>query len=235
MHKTFLTAVFVTVSSFSAHAATITWGSSLAHGLALSNSATLLPTGNFVRLGYFDDGYSDAMIASDLNAGGVNAVDLKFNQIDVARIGDGASNSAGFFAASENFTVTSGLAGKQMAMWVFFSQDTSSLLTAQNTVQQTGIFYLSTAAQNGAWAIPSDNPTPGTTSIDLNQLTGNTGASGNLSVPDAHLVYGSYSANAFGPANSRNFLLAAVVPEPSSAVFLLAGLGAFGLRRFRRL
>jgi hypothetical protein len=227
-----LLSAFACVAALPADAATIAWQAAIDNGFALSDSATLLPVQSMVRLGYFAQGFTNQMAAQNSTSPeGLALIAANFNQIDVARIGQGTPVSqAGYFAASETFAVAGGIEGRQLVMWVFHSTDNSSFQRSFETAVETGIFYMDGVADN-RWRIPSDDVPPAATGIDIEQLTG-AGPTGGL-LAGANLVVGRYSDNTFGPLQARQFLLQPV-PEPSTAVLLALSGFCVAARRYRR-
>ena len=213
---------------------TTVWQAASDNGFALADPAIMLPVSNLVRLGYFNQGFTDAMIAANaMSSSGLLAINAQFNEIGTSLIGNGSGNQNGYFRGNSvvlSGSAQAGAVGKQLVLWTFFSTNNTSTTQTLETALQTGIFYMDKAS-DGRWQIPSDSTADSFTEIELTYLTGAGSTAGLL--PGAHVVVGSYSTGTAGALNARNFQLA-VVPEPTSAVLLLAGLGGFGLRRFRR-
>jgi hypothetical protein len=193
----------------------------------------MLPTGSIIRLGFFNSSFTDDQIAANATTqAGLQVLNANFTQIDFERAGVGSATvagRAGYFEASENYVVSASAEGRQMMLWAIFSADNTTVETSLATALETGIFYMDRQVDSD-WALPSDQPFPGQTAFDLEDLTG-AGPTAEL-LAGARLVVGRYSSNAFGPFGTRNFLLEQV-PEPTTAVLLSAAGLVLGARRRR--
>jgi hypothetical protein len=209
-------------------AAGIVWSASQDNAFGLANGSNL-PVGDLVRIGTFN--ISDGVIAA--NASNVSFLDSHFVEFADARIGDNVGGLAGYLSA--NSTANSGasglnIAGAQIYLWAFASTDNSSLAESIATVFQMGIFYLDKASKT-TWTIPAQDPVPGSTSVDLSDLTNSTG---DALVSGAHVVVGSFpDGTSDQPPHAPNFGLA-LVPEPSVSMAALSSLGLLALRRRRQ-
>ncbi len=207
-------------------AATIVWGAGQDNGFSLFSGAEL-PQQSLVRLGYFN--LTDAQIqAIGTNVGLLNS---SFTEIATARIGDGIGAPSNFSKSST--ADTSAVVGLQMYLWAFASTDNSSVTNSINSATQIGVFYFdknsggTTAAK---WAFPVQTPVPGSTSIDLSDLTG-AAANAPLVGPAAHIVIGDFPKGTSTAGSAPNFGLRQV-PEPTTVG--LIGFGVLGLIARRR-
>jgi hypothetical protein len=227
MRSAFLSILFIVGVSASGKAATIAWSAFQDNGLSLADGSNL-GLNNLVRVGTFN--ISDGVIAA--NASNIQFLASHFVEFANGRIGDGTGVAEHF---SENSTANSGssglnIAGAQIYLWAFASTDNSSVNNSISTAFQIGIYYLD-KANNSAWTIPVEDPSPGQTNIDLSDLTN---VAGNALVTGAHVVVGSFpDGTSDQGAHAPNFGLA-VVPEPSVAMAALASLGLLAFRRRRQ-
>jgi hypothetical protein len=196
--------------------------------LAVANGDDLF-TGTVVLIGSFL-GFSDNELKS--HASDINFLRDNFTQFGSAKIGDGG-NPAGTLSGSVTANA-GGLAGQQIYLMIVAGTNNSTPSTSFATAFQVGVYYFDKSLDSD-WAFPSDSPVPGSTTIDIADLTaGNNGTA--LVASGAHVVIGG-----FGPDQSNanpgkiNFALAALpVPEPSSVCLLASlGLGLVGLSRRR--
>lgn len=221
--------IFVSTSAVivsAALGAVVDWGAGISNGLSASNG-TNLPDNSFVRVGWFD--ISDSEIAQ--NGTNIPFLDTHFVQFGSARIGDGLNNINGHFSASsQNDTGSTGLnlAGRQIYLWAFLSNDNSSPAASLLTATQQGVFYVDIAS-DADWAFPVQEPVPQNTTIDLSDLT----QSANPAAlrPGAHVVIGSFPGGTSSETGAPNFALA--VPEPTSAGLAFIGATAILIRRRR--
>lgn len=234
MNKKTLSAILVFAVPSLGTAATVTWGAAADSGF-IFDSNSLLESGNFVRLGYFNAGVTLANIqANQLN---LSYLESNFNQVDIARIGffDGNNlnaigHTADSFSADTRPTgLSAALGGKQLAMWVLRSTNTTSLNLALSSLTHQAIFW----AQTPTWNIPTDGEgAPLQTSIDLADLhlPNNT----NSLSSTARIAVGTFPSltTVTSVLGTSNHMAMAIVPEPTSA-FLIA-IGAAGLITRRR-
>jgi hypothetical protein len=224
--KRILSSLLVAASLVSAgHAASIVWGASLDNGLSLANG-TNLPIGNLVRVGSFD--ISDAVIAA--NAGNISFLNSHFTEFGNARIGDGLVPviAEHFSATSHANSVTLNIAGNQTYIWALASTDNTTVSSSIATAFQLAILYFDKAT-NSEWAIPPETDPETQNTIDISDLTN---AGGNVLLPGAHVVVGSFPDGTSDATGAPNFGLA--VPEPSAAIATVASVGLLALRRRRR-
>ncbi|TDU70684.1 putative Ig domain-containing protein [Prosthecobacter fusiformis] len=225
---TFLLIVAASLAS-SVRAATINWSASINHGFSLENGSEL-PTGSMVRLGWFRDP-STGLQMTDTEIQNLKTTPVLLNDYFVeagrSTIGSGFTPALpGHFAAVTTLDSSGSgpsFAGKQMYLWVL---DASTVVAAT----QQAILYWNTADTTTnpdatsdkpgvRWRFPVQVSFPGTTTIDVTDLTVGTGflASG------ARLVVGSYSNSTSSATNMANFSLAALeqpldVSTPSALV-----------------
>jgi MYXO-CTERM domain-containing protein len=155
-----------------------------------------------------------------------------------ARVGDGyASPKYGIFdSLLTGNTLTLGLEGKQIYLFILGSRDTSTLDQAKATAFQIGIFYFD-KARKANWAFPVESAIDNDTTVDLSDLTVN--GDGQVLETEgngAHLVLGRFGLDDPNPENlpaGKNFSLV-TVPEPGSAALALCGAAALLVRRRRR-
>jgi hypothetical protein len=189
------------------------------NGVSLADGS-LLPQGDLIRVGYFN--LTDDLIQANNTPAGLSFLDANFVQFGTAVSGQGVGSPGYFSNSLTGFTGTSGLIGKQIYLWVL---DSPTLASAT----QEGVFYLT---GNTNWLFPDDssaNPLPA--NAEVADLTGNS----NVSLPNAHVVLGTFPGGDGNPAffpGSKTFNLTPVVPEPSSIVLL--AVGAVGLFQRRR-
>lgn len=217
----------VFAGSFYSSAATVVWGAAQNNGFSMTNGSEL-PAGNLVRLGTFMN-MSDDEIRSA--ASDITFLNSRFIEAGNARIGDGLMGAPSNFSAVSNPNTGSGpnglnITGAQIYLWAFASGDNSSVAQSIATATQIGIFYLDKAVDS-RWAFPAQDPVPGSTSIDLSDLTDLPGTS---LVTGAHLVYGEFPKGSSAAGGAPNFGL---IPEPSSVLLLAAGTLALAGRRRR--
>lgn len=191
----------------SATAATVNWSASVDHGFSSADGSSL-PAGSLVQLGWFRDPVTqepltDAQIQAV--AGQVSLLEARFVVAGSAAIGSGLSGLPEHFSASSTMdTATQGLVGRQMYLWVL------NAATAAAATQQAILYWDIADATNPdgspirpqlRWAFPAELPVPGSTSIDLTDLT--TGSSG-LGT-GAKVVIGSYPLGTSDNTAAPNF------------------------------
>jgi hypothetical protein len=207
--------------SASARAADVSWAAGVNHGFSLANG-TALNAGALVRLGYFKHAttgvqLTDAEILALVNT--PSTLDTHFVQAASASIGSGLgpSNPAGHFAASNTVdTGASGLnlAGKQMYLWVMNSG--SPATATEHAVLYWTMTDTTTNPDGGTepgprWIFPVQEPVPGSTAVDLDDLTTGSGAL----AAGARLVIGSYPTGTSPTTAANNFGLTAVSSAPT--------------------
>lgn len=209
----------------SAHAAAIVWGAGQDNGFSQTNG-TELAIGNLVRLGNFS--ISDGQIQAFFSAGNIAALNSNFTEIAVGHIGDNIGAPSNF-AESDNVDTTA-VAGLQLYFWAYYSSNNTSPATSISTALQMGIVYMDKAI-NPAWAAPVQSPIPGSTSIDLSDLTDGPGTA---LISGAHIVVGSFPTGTSTAGGAPNAGLAQIVPEPTSAALMLVGVVSIAARRRRQ-
>ena len=208
-----LLCLFALIGGLASHAATINWSAAIDHGLS-SQSGAELPVDSIVRLGWFRDPttntpLSDAQIQAI--AGSTTVLDAHFVEVGASTIGAGLTGISGHFSAVTGAdTAALNLVGKQMYVWVLNA--TTIAAADQQAILYWDINDTTTnpdtapAAPGNRWAFPAQAPIPGSTTIDLTDLT--TG-SGSLAT-GARIVVGSYPKGTSGTTQAANFGLAPV-------------------------
>lgn len=198
----------------SASAATVNWSAGIDHGFSSSGGAEL-PIGAVVRLGWFRDSgtgvqLTDAQIQA--LAGSPTALNNSFVEAASSTIGSGFTPAlASHFAASSTIdTGTSGLnlVGKQMYVWVLNAASVGA--ASEHAVLYWDISNTATnpdgspQAPGVRWSFPGQDPVPGSTTVDLTDLTTGTGGL----AAGAKLLIGSYPTGTSGTSSAANFGLA---------------------------
>jgi len=233
--KYWLFLLFVAASlATSARAATINWSAGIDHGFSLENGSEL-PIGSLVRLGWFRDSTSGGqMTDAQIQALKTRPTDLDSRFVEAGRstIGSGFMPAKpGHFSAATTLnmsTTGSSLVGKQMYLWVL-NASTVSAATQQAiiywSIADTATNPDGTSDTPGTrWLFPALGSFPGSTTIDLTDLT--TG-SGSLSA-GAHLVVGTYPKGASNASGNANFGLADLYQNPAVATPQVLAGGSVG-------
>ncbi len=200
------------LSSSATQAATVNWSAGIDHGFSLEGG-TQLPAGSLVRLGYFRDPTSGVQLSdTQIQALAGNPALLNANFVEAANttIGSGVSGMPSHFTAVSGVdTAALGIVGKQAYLWVL---NAASLVGAS----QQAILYWDTANATNPdgtplrpslrWVFPAQVPIPGTTSIDLTDLTIGSTALGT----GARLVVGSFPTGTSANTSAPNFGLAVI-------------------------
>lgn len=231
MKKAILHSALFAFAAISASAATVNWGSIQDIGLLSSapNNTTLLPQGNFVRLGYFS--ISDSLIQS---ASTVASLNSSWTSYSDALIGDGTFTDGLFSAADDRDPAAVGynLANLQMYIWVIQATNNTSLANALASATAQAVFYVDKAV-NAEWQFPATfNGNP---SIDVGQM----GTGGTALAASGHLVVGNFRSNNAGVggvlgAGADGIQVVAPVPEPTSVFLIAAGAAGLMMRRRRQ-
>ena len=217
--------IVISVLRFNAHASSVVWGATEDNGFSQSNTAEL-PVGNLVRLGNFS--LTNGQIQAFFSVGDIGSLTANFVEVATAKIGDGLNAPSNLAVISS--PDTSAVAGLQMYYWVYAATNNTSNATSMSTAFEMGIFYQDKAV-NSSWAFPVETPVPGSTTVDITQMT-NDGA--DALVAGANVVIGSFPKGASTAGSAPNFGLAPVVPEPTSAALVLVGLVSLASRRRRQ-
>jgi Putative Ig domain len=215
MKKLFLSLAVAFSFGLDAGAATVNWAAGIDHGLSLASGAEL-PIGSLIRLGWFRDPVSglqltDAEIVA--LASTPSALNAKFVEAGSSTVGSGFTPAVvGHFAAATTAdTSASGLnlAGKQMYVWAL-NAATLGAATQQAilywSVSDSGNPDGSPTSPASRWAFPAQDPIPGSTTIDLTDLTTGTAtlASG------ARLLVGTFPTGTSSSTTVGNFGLGSV-------------------------
>ena len=203
-------------SVLSSQAATINWAASIDNGFSLSNG-NALPIGSLVRLGYFRDSGSGLQLTdSQIQALADNptALDAAFVEAGTTTIGSGLTPAIAshFSASSTADTGASGLnlAGKQIFLWVLNAATLGG--ASQQAILTWDVSDVTTNPDSNPltpgvrWVFPAQQPIPGSTSIDLSDLT--TGSSSLSS--GAKLIIGSFPVGTSAETSADNFGLASI-------------------------
>jgi len=210
--QTLIGAVALLFALSATQAATINWSAAINHGFS-SQSGTALPPGSLVRLGWFRDPTSglqltDAQIQA--LAGDPALLNASFVEAATSTIGSGLSGMPSHFTAVAGVdTAALGLVGRQIYLWVL---DAGTLATAT----QQAILYWDVNDQTNPdatplrpslrWVFPAQVPIPGTTDIDLTDLTVGSTALG----AGARLVIGSFPTGTSSNTSAPNFGLSVI-------------------------
>jgi hypothetical protein len=206
--------------STSAQAATINWAAGIHHGFSLQNGNEL-PTGCLVRIGWFRDPstglqLTDEQIESFKTS--TSDLDLRFVEAGRSTIGSGFVPSiASHFSAVATLPESGlgvSLVGKQMYLWIL-NAPTLGGATEQailywniaNTVTNPD----GTSDTPGTrWRFPEQEAFPGSTTIDLTDLTTGTGSL----AAGARLLVGTYPTGTSASSGFANFGLANLYQPP---------------------
>lgn len=209
--------------SLAAQAAIVNWTADAGNfsQLQLANGTPMPQFTGLLQIGYFSS-LSEATIKTDFAAGNTSAIIGDFT-VFASHPGNGTSGGAnvgsGYWTYADT-NVTPSFAGKTIYLMAF---DTGAGSTVP-LVNQMGIFtgiHSTNPVFSSAWVFPSDNPTPGSTSIDL---------------ADADTSAGVIVGSASGSPNLSTYKLATIpVPEPSTLMFVaMAALTTVAVRKRKR-
>lgn len=214
--------LFIVAASLAttAQAATINWSAGINHGFSLEDGSEL-PTGSLVRLGWFRDPVSGTQL-SDTQIQALKTtpvvLDSKFVEAGRSTIGSGFSPALlGHFSAATSLdTGNSGanLVGKQMYIWVLNASTVGA--ATQQAILYWNIGDTSTNPDGTSdtpgvrWRFPAQESFPGTTTIDVTDLTIGTGSL----AAGARLVVGTYPKGTSTASGKANFGLADLYQNP---------------------
>lgn len=210
-----------------AGASTVNWSAGIDHGFSLEAGGEL-PVGSLVRLGWFRDPQTGQPL-SDSQLRGMKSskenLEAAFVQAGTSTIGSGFMPALpGHFSAVTAMNGAMNLAGRQIYLWVLNAPTVAG-------ASEHAILYWSiddtvnnpdeTADPPGArWRFPESVAFPGSTTIDLTDLTEGTGDLG----AGARLLVGNYPMSASSASGAANFALANFYQPPVVATpGLLAG------------
>jgi hypothetical protein len=203
--------------STAAQAATVVWSANI-NGFDMFNGADVA-VGGLVRLGTFN--LTDSEITQ--NAQNVPFLESHFTEFGSTTIGSGGAPAGHFSTTTNNNSATAvTLAGSQIYVWAFSSG------TVANSTEH-GIFYMPKAT-DADWQFPAQVPLPGSTQIELANLTDATSTS---LLGAAKTLVGTFGPGTSATTGKPNFTLQPV-PEPASAMLLMVSGCIFGCFRRRR-
>lgn len=193
-------------------AATVNWSAGIDHGFSLVDG-TPLPAGSLVRIGWFRDPGTGAQLTDQqiqALAGDPSLLNSRFVEAGTSTIGSGVSGMTSHFTATSAVdTVGLGIVGKQIYLWVF---DKATLAAA---TQQAICYWDVTDGTNPdgspnrpglRWVFPVQLPIPGTTSIDLTDLTIGSSTPGT----GAKFVVGSFGVGSSPNTSAPNVALSVI-------------------------
>ena len=215
----------------SARASTINWSAGINHGFSLENGSEL-PQGSLVRIGWFRNPDTGLPLTDEqIQALKTSTADLDLRFVEAGRSSIGSGFTPGIpshFSAVTTLPDNGlgvSLVGKQMYLWV---------LNAANIGDATeqAILYWSisntTANPDGTsdtpgtrWRFPEQDTFPGSTTIDVTDLTTGTGSL----AAGARLLVGTYPTGVSGSSGFANFGLANLYqpPEVDTSTILAGG------------
>lgn len=199
-----------------ANAATINWSAGINHGFS-GSSGTDLPAGALVRIGWFRNaGTGQQLTDSEIQnlASTPATLDASFVEAASSTVGSGFTPplAAHFAVSSTVNTGSSGLnvVGRQMYLWVL-----NAASVAAATEQAILYWDITDTATNPdsspqtpgvRWSFPGQDPVPGSTTVDLTDLTTGTGSL----AAGARLLVGTYPTGTSDTTSAANFGLAAL-------------------------
>jgi hypothetical protein len=233
-------------SALAAHATTnvtVNWKASDDNGFGLADG-TPLAVGNEVRLGAFDfTGNISGSIQGYVNSRDFVGLASHFRSFDTAYIGTSAgadlgtvplADRSGLFEKSSgtiSLPTGSSIFNAQIFLWVFKTVGNNAVAGDFSNVLQMGVFSSNTSS----WLFPGDsnNGIPGTTSIELTNLSN---AAGDALLGTALIPVGSFGLSSIPLATGDNHVLRLMaVPEPTAALLAITVLlPLLACRRFRR-
>lgn len=214
MNRLFSLLLVLAAGLISSPAATVNWSAGINHGFSLANG-TELAQGSLVRIGWFrNSGTGEQLTDAQIQAQSSSPSTLNSSFVEVATstIGSGFTPAVtGHFAASSTADTGAGglnVAGRQMYIWVLNAATLGA--ATQQAILYWDITNTSTnpdgtpQAPGLRWSFPGQEPVPGSTTIDITDLTTGTGslASG------AKLLVGTYPTGTSGSTSAANFGLA---------------------------
>jgi len=227
-------AFLVTAGSARAFPVTLNVDSSY-EGIA-SSGQTPLSSGRY-RVGWFDAGTTNVQLQAWSSANDLTSIENAFNEVfsfsNLNSFGDGlpfesttlvADLDAVGLAAYKN--VSTGAAGKQVYSWIWNAGVIGSV--TQHAIVTSSITFAAANAIDG-----SDFETNTATASDTPGITAVVGSINPVLLGGGVDLNGGSASDSTGFNGGSNVLVLSPVPEPSSALLILGGLGAMVLRRRR--
>ena len=193
------------------------WSAGINHGFSLEAGGEV-PVGSQVRLGWFrhpqtGDPLSDSQIQAI--KGSKESLSAAFVEAGSSSIGNGFDPALpGHFAAVTATTGGADLAGRQIYMWILNAptlEGASEHAILYWSIGDTVSNPDGTANPPGQrWRFPESVAFPGSTTIDLTDLTVGTGALG----AGARLLVGNYPVGVSNASGAANFALANFYQSP---------------------
>jgi hypothetical protein len=225
MKSSFLTLAALASMTFLSSAATVNWSAGVDHGFSLANGANL-PIGSAVKLGHFRNPSTGAQLSdSEIAAADLATLQAAFIEAGSSTVGSGFTPGiAGHFSVASTINTGSAglnIAGKQMFVWVL--NGASVAASTQHAILYWAVSDTTTNPDGSPqvpgvrWLFPPEEPIPGSTTIDVTDLT--TGP-GSLAA-GARLVLGTYPTGTSTETSASNFGLAPIdaplaIPTSSS-------------------
>ena len=206
------TIIALVLGTLVGQAATVNWSAGIDHGFSVVGGAQV-QAGSLVRLGHFrDPGTGEQLSDTQIQAlaGNPALLDASFVEAAASTVGTGLSGMAAHFTkASAVDTATLNLVGKQMYFWVLNAP------TLGEATQQAILYWAISDDTNPdatptrpslRWAFPAELPVPGTTGVDVTDLTAGTTTLGT----GARVVIGSFPTGTSSNTTAPNFGLAII-------------------------
>jgi len=219
-------------------ATTVNWSAGIHHGFSLENGDEL-PVGCLVRLGWFRNPETGAQLTDlEIQAMKTSLTDLDAAFVEAGRssIGSGfAPALPGHFAAVDVVDGEINLLGKQMYIWVLNAP------TLEEADEQAILYWATsdtttnpdaTADTPGVrWRFPETVIFPGSTTIDLTDLTVGTGSL----AAGARLLVGTYPTGTSDASGFANFGLSNLYQPPVVVTPMVMAGGSVGVEYLQTL
>jgi hypothetical protein len=211
---------FIMVSALgtSVQAATVNWSAGIHHGFSLENG-TELPPGSLVRLGWFRDPSTGVQLTDDqIQALKTSPADLDLRFVEAGRSTIGSGFSPAIPSHFSAVTTPAGglnLAGRQMYLWVLNAASVGA--ATEQAILYWDISDMATNPDGTSdtpgvrWRMPEQESFPGSTTIDVTDLTTGTGSL----AAGARLLVGTYPKGASVASGYANFGLADLYQPPA--------------------